>query len=167
MRGDLELFVGAHQTASHVQSEVLTVSQLSIAVNALQAELESETRLLGCLLEQKQDAFEARIRELEKLTAQDNWDLEGGHAVAPELWALTRRFYETAKESIPAWIEPFVSPSGDGTVHLTWVRDGGRLNLEICDGRWNLAIKASWEATYKRASVAKEQALALLRDFLG
>lgn len=70
--------------------------------------------------------------KLSRLTQQPNWDLEGGEVISEAQWQIAERFYAKVKVAQGnQWKAPYVSPCGDGSIHMTWVLPKRRLNLEI------------------------------------
>lgn len=89
-----------------------------------------------------------QLNRLQVLTANLSWDLEYGWPVEFAVWEQVHLLLVTASTNVPGWIEPFPSTSGDGNVHLTWLNNGGRLNLEISEGRWHIAFRDKPGADY-------------------
>ncbi len=86
------------------------------------------------------DAIRARaelslkMAALQSMTVNDGWDDEGGVRVLPTTWSEARRIVFLVDQLLgPIGVPlPFVSPSGDGSVHLTWTDSKGtRGVLEI------------------------------------
>jgi hypothetical protein len=75
--------------------------------------------------------FEGRLFELMSMTREPNWNDEGDAAIPGEEWIAARDFVRYAQSLLENCSEPFVSPCGDGSIHLSWKRaDGGRLTIE-------------------------------------
>jgi len=71
-----------------------------------------------------------RLRHLARDTQRDNWDDEGGVAIPPFEW---QRAWSLCNESRRLGLPfPFMSPCGDGSVHLWWsAPDGREFRLEF------------------------------------
>lgn len=57
-------------------------------------------------------------------------DDEGGVPTRPEDWAAALAFARRAASEVAGLPEPMPAPCGDGSVHLSWYRDGTRLTVE-------------------------------------
>lgn len=70
------------------------------------------------------------LAQMASETDRSDWDDEGGAAIPEDIWMNVDCLLDTlAVLNVP---EPFVSPCGDGSVHLAWVTgDGSRLRLEV------------------------------------
>jgi hypothetical protein len=67
-------------------------------------------------------SFEAKFKELERETSSENWDDEGGHKIAADRFAFVLKVYALARQELRGLPEPHPSASGDGSIHLRWVR---------------------------------------------
>lgn len=77
-------------------------------------------------------------------TAQLDWDCERGLAITTDLWWKARLFYDRVYNESP-WLQPFVSPGGDGHIYFSWNYGFRKLNVEITDGLWHFSEKdGSW-----------------------
>ena len=93
------------------------------------------------------------IDELQQMTREPNWDLDGGRVVSAALWQQARSIYA---ELAPI-AEPHVSACGDGTVHFGWIRaNGARLNLEIEEGMWYIAMRLQPTVPYSSLSTNRQ-----------
>lgn len=105
---------------------------------------------------------------LQKETSSENWDCEGAEAIPAALWAEARQIHRliTAKVRFPG--RPFISPCGDGSIHISCTLKGGRqFVLEIKGPQvfWSRKISGGvWSSG--QASNAYE-GLRELRRFLG
>lgn len=72
-----------------------------------------------------------RIEMLEKSTLLAGWDNDGAMPISPHVWARVDLFYQEAKKYVPDASEPFVWPSGAGSVFMTWVNGHRKVIAEF------------------------------------
>jgi hypothetical protein len=106
------------------------------------------------------------LNRLQAMTACPGWDLEQGRPVAFPVWEQVHLFLVAASTNVLGWVEPFPSPSGDGTVHLTWLNSDSRLNLEISEGLWHMAFRDKPGADYLTRYTDHQGAIEELIRFL-
>lgn len=122
------------------------MSALSIATAETFRPMPSPTRMdeTSAIIEELLALAKVKVRmvALEVETQRDGWDDEGGVAVAATTWAEAHRLVSLIAQQLgPALPLPFVSPSGDGSVHLTWRNakgDRGVLELGPGEAWWNV-----------------------------
>lgn len=108
---------------------------------------------------------------LQRATERDGWDDQGGVAVVATTWAEAHRMLSLiARQPGPALPNPFVSPCGDGSVHLTWRnRSGDRGVLEIGPAQawWSLVAHAGVGLNGPVRVLSSEAALGHVLAFFG
>lgn len=80
-----------------------------------------------------QDTAPPMWRAVDKLqveTSFPNWDYEQAAPIDLATWEKVRWLLATVGR------EPYVSASGDGYVHITWLRSRFRLVIEVGPGEW-------------------------------
>lgn len=77
----------------------------------------------------KQQNFRDAVTALSQETRNVGWDDEEGVPIPEREWANVLSFYRMAIRHIK--LDPFVSPCGDGSVHLSWTREDSRFVLEL------------------------------------
>ena len=83
-----------------------------------------------------------RLDALLEETSKENWDLERGVPIEKEYWEKARLFLKDVEQRLPHVPPPFLSPCGDGCIHIEWFGKGDNRAtavLEVCKGsgyRW-------------------------------
>ncbi len=77
-------------------------------------------------------AMRTRIEELAKETARPDWDSDGGMAIPLSEWTRAMHLFTKASMLVSKMARPFISPCGDGTIHIEWLKpDRKRLIIEL------------------------------------
>lgn len=97
-----------------------------------------------------------RIEMLEKSTLLAGWDNQDSLPISPHIWARVDLFYQEAKRYVPDASEPFVWPSGAGSVFMTWVNghrkviaefltDTIEMHLRLIEGAPLIPLAPEWQ----------------------
>lgn len=105
--------------------------------------------------------------DLALLTSVPNWDLENGRVIPQALWDMAELFYNEAREVPLIWEEGFISPCGDGGIHMTWNGDGRRFSIELSEDGWSRSYKNKVGGRFFQDKCTREFVMAGLLLFLG
>ncbi len=96
-----------------------------------------------------------------------NW-FEGGLEISADKWIAAKAFHDSVQEA-SGWVEPFVSPCGDGTIHIAWVKSdriaNTLMNIEIDGDTYYVTFRDSF-LSGKAYEVSAKTAAYMLRIFL-
>src|SRR4051812_42550943 len=66
------------------------------------------------------ESLEDRLARMARMTSVAGWDEPRSKAIPRAHWESVSGFLRTATLEIPNLPEPFVSPCGDGSIHVWW-----------------------------------------------
>lgn len=108
----------------------------------------------------------ARVAELAEWTASPNWDDEGADPIPAALWRRALQLCNEVRRNAPDSAEPFLSPSADTTVVISWTVDPSReVVLELGD-ELTLSIRDADGGFDARTLEDPSEALAVIRDLV-
>ena len=77
------------------------------------------------------DAIRDRMAQLRASTSSPNWDADGATPLDPEVISHAERLAKYVVANAPLAPDPFISPCGDGTVHLRWRTSSAKVVVEV------------------------------------
>lgn len=73
----------------------------------------------------------SRFAALALETRENNWDGERGRAISGTDWKAALDLCALVSALAPERAEPFVSPCGDGSIHVEWNDGSGKVIAEV------------------------------------
>jgi len=95
----------------------------------------------------------SRYEELVELTSQSDWDDEGGVVIDPKRWLAAKDLIEVIGAEVPSAPDAYLSPSGDGGIHIIWQDAEQSLSVRLNETSLRWVTRARGE----RLSFASER----------
>lgn len=111
--------------------------------------------------------LESAMRTQQDESAVPNWDDEHGIPTTDADWRAALALAARVEREMPCLAAPRSSPCGDGSVHLTWYRDGTRITIDRCGARAFYSVATSNDDYLSGASDSDDQVIDLLKKYLG